>query len=123
MFAVAGTAHLLRPRPFDAIIPPALPHPRAWTIGSGIAELALASGLLTGDPRVRRASAYAAAGLLVGVFPGNLQMCWAAWHDPDAGRGYRALTVLRLPVQVPLVLAALAVAGEPAVPPVVSSVV
>ena len=38
--------HFLRPEPFDAIIPDALPAKRALTYASGVAELAGAAGLL-----------------------------------------------------------------------------
>jgi uncharacterized membrane protein len=70
-----------------------------WVAASGAAELGCAAGLVL--PPTRRAAAWTTAGLFVVVFPGNVQMAL------DAGRGpawYRAATVARLPLQVPLVL-------------------
>ena len=44
--AAMGVLHFVRPEPFDGLIPPFLPgSARAWTHGSGVAELAVA-GLL-----------------------------------------------------------------------------
>ena len=51
--AAMGVLHFVRPEPFDGLIPPFLPgSARAWTHGSGVAELAVA-GLLA-VPRTRR---------------------------------------------------------------------
>ena len=57
-----GVLHLAKPEPFDQLIPPMLPgSARAWTYGSGVAELAVA-GLLA-VPATRRAGGAAAAAL------------------------------------------------------------
>jgi uncharacterized membrane protein len=100
MFAVAGVLHLLRPVTFDAIVPRALPGtPRAWTVGSGVAELGLAIALAV--PATRRAAGTAAAAFLLAVWPANVKMALDA-RSPRA----RAVSFARLPVQVPLVRAA-----------------
>jgi uncharacterized membrane protein len=99
LLATAGTAHFVRPRPFDDLIPDALPGaPRAWTYASGAAELALAAGLLV--PATRRRSALAAAAFFVAVFPGNVTMAYR-WRNRPLSQ--RALAYGRLPLQVPLV--------------------
>ncbi|MEE1928953.1 hypothetical protein V1J52_12330 [Streptomyces sp. TRM 70351] len=106
LLAVAGTAHFLVPRPFDAIVPRALPgRARTWTQVSGAAELALAAGLTL--PRTRRASALAAAGLFAAVFPANVKMAHDWRHRPAA---LRAVAYGRLPLQLPLVAWARSVA-------------
>ncbi|MFJ4330955.1 MULTISPECIES: DoxX family protein [unclassified Streptomyces] len=106
LLATAGVAHLTRPRPFDAIVPRSLPGtPRAWTRASGVAELGLAAGLAL--PRTRRAAALTAAAFFVGVFPANVKMAWDWRHRPTP---QKAAALGRLPVQVPLVLWARAVA-------------
>lgn len=93
LFGAAGLAHLLRPAGFDAIVPRALPGPpRAWTIGSGVAELALAVGFAV--PATRRATGTAAAAFLLAVWPANVKM---ALDRPGA------VTFARLPLQVPLI--------------------
>lgn len=102
-----GTLHLVRPRTFDAALPDWLPGTkRAWALGSGVAEL-LCAGLVA-LPRTRRLGGYACAALFVAVFPGNVHMVRTA-RTPRA----RAITVARLPLQVPLVLWALRVAKAP----------
>lgn len=105
-FLVSGTVHLVRPEVFGRTIPRALPAPRALVVWSGVAELACAAGLLA--PRTRRAAGAASAALLVGVYPANVQMA------VDGVRGLRrsrtpatvvraAVTLARLPLQLPLV--------------------
>ncbi|KOT95507.1 membrane protein [Streptomyces sp. NRRL F-4707] len=106
LLATAGVAHFARPRPFDATVPRSLPGtPRTWTYASGVAELALAAGLAL--PRTRRAAALGAAAFFAGVFPANVKMAWDWRHRPAP---LRAAALGRLPVQVPLVLWARAVA-------------
>ena len=100
----AGATHFLSPQTYDALIPSFLPDPRAWTYASGIAEVVLAGGLVA--PSTRTRAAWATAGLFVLVFPANVQMALDAHSS-----GARALAYARLPLQVPLVLWALQVAG------------
>lgn len=102
----AGVMHLVRPEPFDRIVPPALPGPaRAWTYASGAAELAVAA--LLAVPRTRHLGGLAAAALFLAVFPANLQMA----HDwRDAPRRRRAIARGRLPFQGVLIAQALHVA-------------
>jgi uncharacterized membrane protein len=97
LLATAGTTHFLKPRFYDPMVPPELPGPaRAWTYGSGVAELAVAAAVL--NPRTRRRGGLAAAALFVAVFPGNLQMAKDA-KGPKA----KAVTYARLPLQLPLI--------------------
>ncbi len=114
LLGAAGTAHLLRPAPFDAIVPRSLPGaPRAWTLVSGVAELLLAAGLAV--PRTRPAAARASAGLLLAVWPANGRMALDAWRGRGRGPAARArcaLTLARLPLQVPLVRAAWRAASQ-----------
>ncbi|MGV9929903.1 DoxX family protein [Streptomyces olivaceoviridis] len=106
LLATAGVAHFAVPRQFDATVPRALPgSPRAWTYGSGVVELALAAGIAA--TRTRALAAKAAAGFFVGVFPANVQMAVDWRHRPAP---LRAAALTRLPLQVPLVLWARAVA-------------
>ncbi|WP_328656045.1 DoxX family protein [Streptomyces sp. NBC_00334] len=106
LLATAGVAHFAQPRPFDATVPRSLPgKPRTWTYASGVAELALAAGLAL--PRTRKAAALTAAAFFVGVFPANVKMAWDWRHRPTP---QKAAALGRLPVQVPLVLWARAVA-------------
>ncbi|MET9514570.1 DoxX family protein [Streptomyces sp. NPDC002994] len=100
LLAVAGAAHIVAPKQFDATVPEVLPgSPRAWTHASGVAELLLAAGLAV--PRTRQVSAVAAACFFAGVFPANVKMAYDWRHKPAP---LRALAYARLPLQVPLVL-------------------
>lgn len=112
MLAVAGAMHFARPEPYDRLIPRALGAPRPWVHGSGLAELAVAASLL--HPRTRSLGGWAAAALFVGVFPGNVTMATRAVGSPLASTTDRALTVARLPLQLPLVWWAVAVARQAA---------
>lgn len=103
----AGTAHFLVPKFYDAMIPPQLPgEARTWTYGSGIAELGVAA--VVANPRTRRLGGLLAALLFVGVLPGNVKMA-ADYHRTRKPWPWRLGTLLRLPMQIPLVVWALRV--------------
>jgi uncharacterized membrane protein len=88
----AGISHFVVPSFFDRIVPSALGRPRGFTYASGAVELLC--GLLLAVPRTRRFGAWCTVLLLILVFPANIQQ----WLDE------RSLpTLLRLPLQVPLV--------------------
>jgi uncharacterized membrane protein len=110
LLAVAGATHLLAPARYEPIVPRRLGAPRPWVLASGLAELACALGLT--HPRSRAGAARASAGLFVAVFPANVQMAVTALRSPRASAGYRAFTLGRLPLQVPLVRWAWRVAGS-----------
>lgn len=103
VFAVSGVLHLVRPSGYEALIPPFLPAPGAIIAASGVAELVCALGLL----RRERWAGPASAALLVAVFPGNLWFALATTADPTAASGLVVGSWLRLPLQVPLIWAAL----------------
>jgi uncharacterized membrane protein len=99
LLAAAGVTHFLRPEPYDAIVPRALPgSPRTWTRASGAAELALAAAVAL--PATRRTGALATAGFFAAVFPANVKMAYDWRHRPTP---YKAAAYGRLPLQAPLV--------------------
>ena len=104
----AGVLHLVSPRPFEDLIPERLGNPRAWVLGSGVAELACAVSLAV--PASRRVGALATAGLFVAVFPGNVTMALKSHPGSKHLARRPAVAWGRLPLQVPLVLWARAVA-------------
>jgi uncharacterized membrane protein len=108
LLAVAGIGHFVVPRPFESIVPRALGDPKPWVAASGVAELACAAALAT--PRTRRFAGLACAALFVAVFPANVQMTVTALRSERASTAYRAATIARLPLQVPLVVQALRIA-------------
>lgn len=95
LLTVAGVQHFRKPRPFDSIVPPALPGPARWyTYGSGVAELTTAA--LLAVPQTRRLGGAAATALFVAVFPANVQMAWD-WRRKPAKQ--QAIAYGRLPLQ------------------------
>jgi len=52
-------------------------------------------------PSTRRAAGLASAALLVGVFPGNVKMAVDA--SKGRNRAFQAVTLARLPLQLPLI--------------------
>jgi uncharacterized membrane protein len=110
LLAAAAATHYLAPKPYDRIVPRSLPGPpRAWTLASGAAELAVAGAVAW--PRTRHTGALAAAGLFVAVFPANVKM---AVDLRDSSPARRRAAYGRLPLQAPLVLWALKVARDAA---------
>jgi uncharacterized membrane protein len=105
-----GVAHFTRPAGFDSIVPRRLGSPRRWTYASGAAELACAAGLMI--PGTRRLAGWASAALFVAVFPANAKMAADAWPTRHDRPGYVAGTIVRMPVQIPLVSWAVSVARE-----------
>ena len=103
LFIGSGTLHLLRPGIFAAAVPAGLPAPGAIILTSGIVELICGAGLLA---RARWAGA-ASAILLVAVFPGNVAMALTTSADPNASSLAQAAVWARLPLQIPLIWAAL----------------
>lgn len=100
LLAGAGLTHFAVPGIYDTMIPDVLPGPkRTWTLGSGAAELAVAAAVLA--PPTRRHGALAAAALFVGVLPGNVTMAVDARRSSSAA--YRVGTLLRVPLQAPLI--------------------
>lgn len=103
----AGVTHFTRPRHYDRIVPEALP-PRTTTLASGLAELGIAAGLLV--PATRRGAGWAAVVLFLAVFPANVKMAADLLDSPRSTRTMRLVSVLRLPLQAPLVAWSLRVA-------------
>lgn len=102
LLVTSGTLHFAKPKPYDAMIPAALPGTaRFWTYASGIVELGLA-GMLAIE-KTRRPAGTLAALFFVAVLPGNIKAVKLAWRRP----WLRAAMIARLPLQVPLVTEAL----------------
>ncbi len=103
IFLVSGLTHLVRPSFYDALIPPFMPVPGAIIAVSGVAEIACAIALIR---RVRWAGP-ASAVLLVAVFPGNVWFAAATSAASGSPPWLTAAAWLRLPLQLPLIWAAL----------------
>jgi uncharacterized membrane protein len=108
IFAVSGVVHLVRPQVYEPLMPAWVPSHREVILGSGVAELACAAGLAL--PATRRTAGWASAALLVGVFPGNVKMALDAQRsrrESSRAKVVRTGTLLRLPLQWPMIRIAL----------------
>ena len=105
-FAGSGVVHLVRPQVFEPLMPAWVPAHREVIWASGVAELACALGLAV--PRTRRAAGWASAALLLGVWPGNWQM--ALDSRRTSSPAYKAVAWGRLPLQLPMIRAAVGAA-------------
>ena len=101
IFVTAGVFHFVRPVPFERIVPPFLPFPRALVYISGVAEIAGGLALLV--PQLRPWAGLWLIALLIAVFPANLYMALA---PERAGLGIAPVWLwLRLPMQIVLIAA------------------
>jgi uncharacterized membrane protein len=100
-FALNGSMHFVRPRAYEAIVPPHVPHAREVVVISGAAELVGALAAL-GRP-TRGLARWWLLALLVAVFPANVHM--ALNPDDVASKGVPADRIppwalwVRLPLQ------------------------
>ena len=92
-FLLAGLLHFLKPKPYVAIVPDALPRKREIVYASGVAELAGAAGVMV--PRTRRAAGWWLIATLVAIFPANVNMAVNAER-------YRAVPAPLLWARLPL---------------------
>ena len=93
-FLVAGTLHFVKPRPYVAIVPDALPRKRELVYASGVAEIAGGAGVLAAP--TRRAAGWWLIATLIAIFPANVNMAVNA----ERFRAVPApLLWIRLPVQ------------------------
>lgn len=107
MLLTSSVGHFLVPKPFMKIVPRYLGHPRFWVYASGIVEATAGALMLSSDPATRRRGGMLATATLVGVYPANIQMAADAGR-PRSIKGWAPW--LRLPMQVPMVMAAVRVA-------------
>ena len=99
----SGVLHLLRPRTYEWLVPPELGNARTWVLASGVAEIGTAALLTT--PVTRRAGGWAAAALLLAFVPAHLHTFRVVPRKPLP----LAVATVRLPLQAPMVAAALRV--------------
>jgi uncharacterized membrane protein len=100
----SGVLHLVRPRTYEWLVPPELGDARSWVTATGVAELGTA--VLLAAPGTRRAGGWAAAGLLLAFVPAHLRTFRVVPRTPLP----MTIAAARLPLQVPMVRAAVQVA-------------
>jgi len=104
VMAVAGVAHFVNPRTFVEHLPTIVPLREELVALSGAVELLLAEGLV-GPRRFRRTAGLALAAYLLLVFPANVYV--AISQAPIDGVPTGWIRWARLPLQLPLIAAAL----------------
>lgn len=110
ILTVGGIGHFVRPQLFESQIPDMVPLKRQLVYGSGVAEIACAAALVRED--TRKLGGWATAALMVVVFPANIQMAVTALNSDRAETWYQVGTLVRLPLQIPLVTIALKAARQ-----------
>lgn len=98
LYLAAGFNHFWHPDMYKNIMPPYLPYHLPLIYASGVCEIAL--GLLLLPLSTRPVAAWLIIGLLIAIFPANIQMTinYYRLHSP-----YTWLTILRLPAQILLI--------------------
>lgn len=94
LYVLAGINHFVSTESYVAIIPQWLPAHRLLVYISGIIEVLLACLLVV--PATRQLAAWGLIGLLIVVFPANIQMML---DYESAGNPLLWLSILRLPLQ------------------------
>ena len=102
----SAVLHFAIPKPYQKIVPPGFGDPATLVYASGVAELICAGMLAT--PSTRRLGGLASAALFVAVFPANIYSVKVM----GGTRLGRTAAILRLPLQWPLITAALRIARE-----------
>ncbi len=103
LYIGAGAMHFVLTATYMRAMPPYLPAQRELVLLSGAAEIAGGLGVML--PSTRRAAAWGIVTLLVAVFPANVYMLQA--HERFPGIPVWVFWA-RLPLQVPMILWALA---------------
>ena len=102
-FAASGTIHLVKPEVYLPLMPSWVPAHREVILASGVAEIACAAGLAV--PATRKAAGWASVLLLLGVYPGNIKMATDSLETKSTG--LKVASFARLPMQLPMIKAAL----------------
>lgn len=107
MFAGAGVAHFARPDFFEAIVPRWFPSPALANQVSGAAEIVC--GVAMFPRRTRRLAAFGLLGILVAVYPANVDMYLndvdmrpgddGKMERVEGAEGVRTRNLIRLPMQ------------------------
>jgi uncharacterized membrane protein len=108
--AVAGIAHFVVPRPYIEHLPPVVPMRAELVTVTGAIELLLAAGLV-GPRRWHRRMGIAVAAYLVLVLPANVYAAVSQVPIDGVPSGWGRWA--RLPLQIPLIAAAVWSTREP----------
>lgn len=99
LLGVSGVLHFAVPKPYTSIVPKPLPYKRELVYASGVAELGCA--VMLTQPRTRRLGGLLSFGLLLAVFPANIQMTIDGFRSSRSSTWYKVVLLVRLPMQIP----------------------
>ncbi len=99
LLGVSGVLHFVITKQYASIVPKPLPYKRELVYASGVAELGCAA-MLT-QPRTRRLGGLLSIGLLLAVFPANIQMTIDGFRSSKSSTLYKIALLVRLPMQIP----------------------
>lgn len=97
-YVLAGINHFIMPSYYMAIMPPYLPYHIELVYITGVCEVII--GLFLIPESTRRVTAWVLIGLLIVIFPANIQMMINYTNENNPGLWF---TILRLPVQLLLI--------------------
>jgi uncharacterized membrane protein len=99
LLGASGVLHFVITGRYASIVPKPLPYKRELVYGSGVVELGCAA-MLT-QPRTRRLGGLLSFGLLLAVFPANIQMTIDGFRRDSSPAFYKLGLLVRLPMQIP----------------------
>jgi uncharacterized membrane protein len=105
LLGISGVLHIVMPKPYERIVPPKLGNARWIVLASGVAEIGCAA--LLAAPPTRRQGGLASAALFAGVFPANIYAV-----KTMRNKVLKAGAIARLPLQIPMITAALKIARD-----------
>ncbi|MEP6645544.1 MAG: DoxX family protein [Saprospiraceae bacterium] len=97
-YVVAGMAHFLVPQFYLNIMPPWMPLQKVAVFFSGILEIIFA--LLLIFPSTRKTGAWCLIGILIAIYPANIQMFLNYYHESNPALW---IAIVRLPLQFILI--------------------
>jgi uncharacterized membrane protein len=107
LFLTSGVLHLVNPGAFLWLMPPWLPEHNLLILVSGVSEIVSAIGLIA----KQKWAGYLSALVLLAVWPANI---WYAFDVSSQGLNWQtAIAWLRLPLQIPLIYAAIRFSKTP----------
>ena len=98
LYTLAGINHFIHPAFYIRIMPPWLPYHSALVFISGVCEIVF--GLLLLLPATRKLAAWLIIGLLIAIFPANIQMMLNYLHNNNPRLW---IAIIRLPLQIVLI--------------------
>lgn len=111
LMGTVGAAHFVATDMMVQMLPRWVPMQRAVVLGSGVVEVGCAVGLVRRRPWAGPAS----AAVLLAIWPANIQMALDAGTGRNKGLAdNRILMWARVPMQIPMIWAALQVRPEKA---------